>query len=289
MQPNLRKAANAAFIVALATLCITSVLAWGYLETRVNAQKNEVRNAGQLYGMRIVHRFHENVGPVYMLAAAIKQNPGGFSSFDVIAEDLIRMFPMVRAIELAPGGVVRSIYPLKGNEQVLGHDLLKDRDRNKEAHQALVKRQLVVAGPFDLLQGGVGVIARYPIFLSGNLGQNNFWGFSIVLLHVSELLDIAGLSEFERADYVYEMCRVPPDATECKVFARSDGAVLTDPVRIDIDLPGATWQLAIQPRGAWLPGAIYVAIALSVLIFSLLSGVGLFRLMSGTWPFSGTR
>jgi sensor domain CHASE-containing protein len=57
-------------------------------------------------------------------------------------------YPGVMSLQLAPNGVVRQIYPLKGNEKALGHNLLADPARNKEAFIARNSGQMTLAGPF---------------------------------------------------------------------------------------------------------------------------------------------
>lgn len=257
-------------------------VAWSYLLGLKEVRQYAASTLAQGFALRLVERFHETVGPVFMLAAMVRQSPGGVPNFELAAADLVYEFPLIRALELAPGGVVTSVYPLSGNEAIVGHDLLKDRERNKEAHMALVKRQLTLAGPFELRQGGLGAVARYPIFISGANGKSSFWGFSIAVINVPELLAIAGQMEIERGGYDHQLCRVPLGEEGCKIFAAQGDASMADAISLRIGLPNNNWLLSLVPKGGWISLSEKLLVVGLVLIASLLMGAGLFLLLTRT-------
>ena len=45
-------------------------------------------------------------------------------------------------MELVPGGIIQHVYPLQGNENVIGYNILKDSTRSKEAFRAIKKNEL---------------------------------------------------------------------------------------------------------------------------------------------------
>lgn len=234
---------------------------------RANAQALAFTHA-----QRMVQRLQDAMAPAYMLAALVQQSRGKLDDFDAVGEQLLQSFPMARAVQLAPGGVIRQSYPLQGNEKAIGHDLLKDRERNREAHIAVATRQLTVAGPFNLLQGGVGAIGRYPIFLSDRTGRESFWGFTTVLIRVPELLNTAGVLELSREGYRYEICRIPPDSHECDVFARSGEGRPEAPVIVPVDVPNGHWQLALAPEGGWISKSERLMLVAAVVLVAVLLG-----------------
>lgn len=236
--------------VALALL-LGSAVGISLQQSMLAVKRGAARDLAFSHAQRVVQRMQEALGPAYMLASLVQQGEGRVADFDAVGEELLQAFPMARAVELAPGGVVRQVYPLQGNESIVGHDLLKDRGRNQEAHIALARRQLTVAGPFELIQGGVGAVGRYPVFLTERNGRSRFWGFTIVLIHVPELLNTAGILDITREGYRYELCRLPPDGKDCTVFARFGDGPLEDPVTVPIDVPNGHWQLSISPEEGW--------------------------------------
>lgn len=275
MKGSLGRPWSAAIAVSLLALLVLSGLGWGYIHYLKSSKQQIGRSLAQGFALRISQRTNESVSPVYMLASLVKQNMGKIPDFEKVAPDLIQEFPLARALELAPAGVVRQVYPLHGNEGIIGHDLLKDRERNREAHIALAKRQMMLAGPFELIQGGLGAVARYPVFLPGPQGKSTFWGFAIVLLHVNELLVTAGRLELERKGFDFQICRVMRDVEGegCKIFARSAESELSDPLTVMIELPNNQWQLSVAPVDGWVSRGEWLAVILFVLGGALLAGV----------------
>jgi len=98
----------------------------------------------------------------------------------------------VSNLQLAPGGVITHIYPLAGNEAAIGQDILKDDKRRNDAIQAVEDRELTLAGPFELLQGGTAVIGRNPVYLSQSDGTERLWGFTSALILMEDLLGNQG-------------------------------------------------------------------------------------------------
>lgn len=272
-------ARRTAVIVSLLGCLVFGGLGWSYLQNLMEVRQHAASVLGQSFALRVVERFHETVGPVFMLASLVQRSSDGVSNFDAAAAELIYEFPLIRALELAPGGVVTMVYPLSGNESILGHDLLKDRERNKEAHAALVKRQMTLAGPFELKQGGLGAVARYPIFVRGAKGKSSFWGFSIAVINVPELLAIAGEMELERAGYDYSLCRVPPGENQCKAFARHGKEVSDESVVVRIGLPNNNWLLSLVPSAGWISPFERMLVVGLVLIAALAAGAAQFLLL----------
>jgi len=275
MKRNFERPWFAAMATVLIALAVFSCAGWAYVHY-LKASKQQIgRSLAQAFALRISQRTSETVSPVYMLASLVKQNTGNIPDFEKTASDLISEFPLVRALELAPAGVVRQVYPLHGNEAIIGHDLLKDKERNREAHIALAKRQMMLAGPFDLIQGGLGAVARYPVFLTGSQGKNTFWGFTIVVIRVNELLISAGQMELERNGYGFQICRVMPEVEEgnCKVFVRTSETEMHDPLVVMVELPNNQWQLSVTPVAGWVSRGEWMAIVAFIIGGALLAGL----------------
>jgi sensor domain CHASE-containing protein len=253
-------------------------MAWSYYQG-INIAKQQVgRDVAQNFSLRIVERLYESIGPTYMLASLVRKNNGIILDFDVWAADLIHEFPLLRTLELAPGGVVTHVFPLQGNEIVIGHDLLKDKARNKDAHLAVSKRQMSVSGPVNLMQGGSAAIARYPIFIQHPNGRSYFWGFSIALVNIEDLLAVAGEMELERAGFDYQLCRVTADTDKCEVFAWRGRTVSENHTTVKIGLPNANWLLTLSPTAEVGFITLKIWLFMAVVAASLMVAGGLYLL-----------
>jgi len=192
--------------------------------------------------------------------------------FEKIATHLIDAHPAVSSLQYAPGGIVRYVVPLRGNESAIGHNLFEDPKRNKEAYVAIEKRRLTVAGPFELIQGGFALAARLPIFQTKNR-KDVFWGFSTVLIRISDLLNVSNFSMLETQGYEWVLWRVHPDTEVAHIFSGSSDSLINDSVQLTIQVPNASWNLNIKPRQGWLAGEHW-RLTLEIGILLLISGFG---------------
>ena len=275
---NVRQAALIAGGIAVLVLTALGCLSLKHLE---NVRQADAHKFGYGFSLHLLERFHETLGPVFLMAGRVDQKTGRVQEFEEHAAGLLRDFPLVRALELAPGGIVRLVYPLRGNESIIGHDLLLDKGRNKEAHQALARHQMVVAGPLELKQGGIGAIARYPIFQVGPDGRSTFWGFSIAVIDFPALMRVAGEAEFARQGYLYQLCWVPYGETECKVVLGDQDLPVDDAVKSKLLLPTAEWQLAVVPVKGWITLFDKLLVLLLILLGSAGASTLTYRLLSG--------
>jgi len=250
----------------------------GYIHgMHVEARRTETQMIAQGYAQRIQERLQTALVSTHVLGAMVKQSRGRIAHFDDDAAELLTLFPSVSALQLAPDGVIREIYPLAGNEAALGHDLLADRKRNREAAAAVTTRQLTLAGPFRLVQGGMGTVGRLPVFLSTDRGENYFWGFAIALIRVPNLLDASGVTGLARSGFRYELWRTHPDTDQKEVFASSGDAAPENPVEYVFTVPNGRWVLAIAPDQGWLDNTDY----LEIFGLSLLAAIAVTMLQYG--------
>jgi sensor domain CHASE-containing protein len=265
------------------SLCL-SLATIGYIhKTHVEIRRIETRVLAQGYAQRIQERLQSALISTHVLASYVKQSDGQISNFNENSAELLSLFPNVSALQLAPDGVIREIYPLEGNETAIGHDLLADKKRNREAMEAINKRQLTLAGPFELIQGGVGTVGRLPIFLTNERKESHFWGFAIALVRISSLIESSGLSGLSKAGYRYELWRTHPDTGERHVFSRSHAEPLDQPAEYVITIFNGNWILSLMPEDGWTTQADYAEIIglslLSSLIITLLQYMSLIRLL----------
>ena len=112
----------------------------------------------------------------HALATLVRQGRGRVDNFETLAEEMIQVHGGITALQLAPGGTISQVVPLKGNESVIGFSPLRDPVQGAETQRVVETRRLGLTGPFDLRQGGVGVVGRQPVFLADANGVEHFWG-----------------------------------------------------------------------------------------------------------------
>ena len=85
--------------------------------------------------------------------------------FERLAATLFSEKSQLRNIAVAPNFVVKLVYPLAGNEKVLGFDLSKEGAQRETVLKVRDTGELVLAGPVNLVQGGTGFVGRFPVFV----------------------------------------------------------------------------------------------------------------------------
>lgn len=206
------------------------------------------------------------------LLATMLQQYGEIRDFDAVAAGIIRNFGAIGTLQLAPEGIVSHAYPLAGNESAIGHNLLADPARRDDAQAAIKSRKLTVSAPVNLIQGGKAIIARLPVFRRNASGREQFWGFTIALIRIPDLVESAQLRGLTQEGYNFTLVYQRKGSTDFSLIANGGAKELTSPSSRMIELPGGdTVTLRAEPRDGWatLP-TLYVEGALLVLASLLL-------------------
>ena len=136
--------------------------------------RQSVRYLAKSHGGEITRQIRTSVSSLQALeGVVIVAGPNSsFEEFDVMADILIRTYGGIANLQLAPFGRIERVHPLvdadQDNRAALGHALLLDPARKASALATIKAQRTVVAGPLRLLQGGIGAIARRPIFSSSS-------------------------------------------------------------------------------------------------------------------------
>ncbi|MEO5332573.1 MAG: PAS domain S-box protein [Magnetococcus sp. YQC-5] len=241
---------------------ITTFAFMGLLWTmdQLQAQKHHIQNRAEVQNVLSVvranlesalnHRLHLIRG----LTAFVTANPN-FSSteFHAFVSELGANLKGVRSLQLAPNAVVTHIHPEKGNEAAKGHDLLQDPQRRHAVLRAIEKKQFIIAGPVELLQGGKALIGRTPIFLTTPVQPDQpayFWGLAIILLDFEPILQESGLLSH---DLQFDFALRGKDGLGASgdPFFGNPRIFQADPVLQNVTLPNGSWQIAALPRQGW--------------------------------------
>jgi PAS domain S-box-containing protein len=264
-----------AILAFLAATLVSGAIVWYSELVSRDDEKEHVSRMAATFATSLEGDVGRALSATYALAALVRHQGGIPQDFNAIASQLLQQYPGVAALALAPGGIVGPIVPLAGNEKAIGHDLLKDPTRDKEAFLARDTGQLTLAGPFNLIQGGVAAAGRLPIFFDQPAGQRSFWGFANVLIRFPEAVHSTGLPRLQDGGYAYELWRVHPD-TKQRVNIAAGGGPMREPVNLPVTVPNATWTLSVAPMAGWgqsfrLAGKLTLSALFSVMMGALAS------------------
>lgn len=178
---------------------------------------------------------------------------------------------IIKAIELAPDGVVKDIYPLKGNEAAFGIDMLNSPARKHEANLAMKSGQYTIAGPYELNQGGLGSLLFEPIYITDKSGEKSFWGFSILVLDWNRFLEELELDKLTDASYCYQMWKKDGNSGKKTIIAQGGDAIHKGAVQIRCKVPNDTWYFEIIPHTGWVTvkqQALVFLVAVSIAVLA---------------------
>lgn len=176
---------------------------------------------------------------------------------------------IIKVIEQAPDGVVKDIYPLKGNEAAFGIDMLNNPARKHEANLAMKSGQYTIAGPYELNQGGLGSLLFEPIYITDKSGEKSFWGFSILVLDWNRFLE--ELDKLTDASYCYQMWKKDGNSGKKTIIAQGGDAIHKGAVQISCKVPNDTWYFEIIPHTGWVTvkqQALVFLVAVSIAVLA---------------------
>lgn len=205
------------------------------------------------------------------LTLALTVNDDGVPmNFEVIADKLVKSNPEFQAVQLVPNGVIKYLYPLKGNEGALNVDLFKSPAITQlEMKKAIDRKKMYFQGPVKLNQGGIGVVGRMPMFIKGK-----FWGFSAVVIKLDVLFKNAGIDNEKYQDYKFQFSKVNAITKKEEFFIPLNINYLQKQSKSIIFTEG-DWKLSlinVNPYDTWfnLISAILFGLGLTVLSTYLL-------------------
>jgi diguanylate cyclase (GGDEF)-like protein len=283
----------------LVSIVFCTFLVSATIVNRTNVTK--LRTEQQIFEK--THRLSETITKLLYktqaLAAIVIQGNGSIESFDIIAPTIVDD-PFIQNVILAPDCIVKKVFPLAGNENILGWNYLDGRDGNKEAIAARDLGELVLGGPINLVQGGKGIFGRMPVYIETPQGQK-FWGLVSVTLKFPEVLEYAELEVLETYGYAYELWRISPDTNERQIIAGShENTKMTSRyIEKPVQILNAEWYLRVSPVLMWYnyPENIALVIAgfcISLVVlfvmqnnYDLKNVQNVFELMAITDPLTG--
>jgi PAS domain S-box-containing protein len=150
----------------------------------------ELTREAQAMHLRLEKALESRVNAARHLGAFL-QARGRLSEeeFTVFARRLLEYNRSVRALQLTDETTqVIYVYPPAGNRITITDPmvLIDDPLRGRYVREAIDGKTMTVQSPFELRQGGLGIVARNPIFTSGT-----FRGLAIAVLDVPVMIEEA--------------------------------------------------------------------------------------------------
>lgn len=207
-----------------------------------------VRDQVSLVRAKLEGNINANIQLVRGLVSTITTEPNlGQLRFEALAKNLFEEDGQLRSVAIAPDLIVTMIYPEAGNEKALGFNYREAPAQRTSVFAARATGQLVLVGPISLVQGGQGFVARFPVFVH-DVEPPRFWGIVSAVIDTERLYTDSGLRD---PNLSIDIAITDKSATAESREPFFGTALTGEPVRAEVFLPPARWEISAQPKKGW--------------------------------------
>lgn len=188
--------------------------------------------------------------------------------FDSISKDIISQNQFIDALQLVEGTIITKTFPLSGNEVVINYDIINHPGVKSGIKEALERKSLYFQGPFNLKQGGKGIVGRLPI-----IKNNEIWGFAAVIIKAHTLLNAIGIETNGRNEtFLYDLIKVEENYDESAFYFNHE-INYEEGIHYKDFVPLGNWFIYVKYVNA---PHLYKAIPFSILGLLFASVLGVF-------------
>lgn len=228
-----------------------------FASRHLSEQRLTVVEKLSLVRSRLEGNLYSNLYLLNGMSASISINPDlSQQQFNDLAAKLMLNPHALRNIAAAPDMVIRYVYPLKDNEKALGLDYTKHKAQRDVTLKARDLNTMMIAGPVNLVQGGIGLIVRLPVYYRNERNQPKFWGIVSSVINTEKLYQQAGLLE-RNQDIEIAIRGRDSLGPHGDIFFGDPLIFKNSDVRQQVILPYGSWQMVAQPQGGWVNQSPY--------------------------------
>ena len=271
--------------VLFSSFILTQRVANYFVEERIAKEKQLVQHTAQTTALHFESKIEK-----YLSAADFLKNylllhgeEVTAAAFPMLAPSIMDNNGVIQCIELAKDGTIDYVYPLKGNKHVLGLNLLTAEKRSFEASIARKTGKYTIAGPFSLVQGGIGALLLDPIYVQNSMGKNEFWGFAVVVIDWEAFVDEVNLQHLEKSGYHYSIWHKDPYTGQKANIAASEQPVSDKAIQVSCPMPNDLWYVDIEVAGGWIAPVIQEAYLGFAMLISILLTIGYWQFATGRY------
>ena len=261
-------------IIFLVTLSIGLLIVNNYHSLWKKEQTMLMSELVASQGSIIQRYLSQALSATHTLKSLVEVEQGKVKNFNAYAKNIFDSLDGISNVQLAPNGIVRHVYPLEGHEKAIGHNILKDDKRRDIATLAITNRELTLAGPFELVQGGTAVVGRNPIFLKNSDEKEIFWGFASVVVFLDDLLSATDLDTLKAKGYHYQLSNIHGNTENIFAQSHSDMGSAETIIKHKLAVPNGHWLLCVgREPDFWNHVALGLQLLLAVCLSALIAHI----------------
>jgi diguanylate cyclase (GGDEF)-like protein len=239
---------------AVALVTMVFIFFFADWQVRYSSERDMRQQVSETLGKirtRLENDIHGNVKLVQGYVAVLETEPDmDQARYSELGARIVTGDTPIRNVAAAPGFVVSLVYPIKGNERVVGLDYTKNDTQRAAALRVRDTKQLLLTGPVKLVQGGEAVIARFPVIDARPDGSGHFWGIVSAVFDLQKLYQSSGLLSDDLAIEVAIETEKSGKVDPAPFFGQA--SILTQsPVEMTMPLGHEDWRFSAIPKGGW--------------------------------------
>ncbi len=166
------------------------------------------------------------------------------------------------SVQMIPNGIVRYIYPMEGNETLVGTDVMEGEEA-EALEEASKSGESVVTGPYFVAKIGLGMNFRMPVYYE----NGDLWGYTSLTMRLPEALEPLALSRLTDLGYDYELFYLDESKGGKKERVAGTIKAMDDATVTEFSIRDKTWHLVIRPIAGWINiGAVFLTVLGAVLL-----------------------
>ena len=240
------------FATFIACTAFISIVALGGYWTHsmnkaaINQQTSTLSSLSRSQAAFLERRLSTAFTATQILAYEVEHHDGEYYWFDEYSNTLLNSIDGIESLQLAQDAIINKIFPLEGNEAAIGLNILSNTQHKEEALSAIKNRKLISVGPVNLVQGGIAVIGRAPVYLYRGTQREIFWGFASAVINLNKLIEATQLKDLINEGYRYDLSRINIISGQEVMLSKSEQPLTEVQASADLIIPAGQWKLTIS-------------------------------------------
>lgn len=259
---------NTAWIIFFLSLSLTMYLSYTEYQLRLSIEREEVIYKLNELENRLYSALNNGVSAVKTLGFFAQNQENIIDDFEKIGKEILDSNPLVDVIQYLDSGTIVAVYPLAGNEVVIGYDVLADPRINKEVMEAINRKEVFFSGPIQLKQGGVGIVGRYPIFENEKLK-----GLSAIIIYTETIFEKGKLIDDSEENFTVKLSKKNVNTGEIENYIPQSNPSFPSGYLASTPIEAGNWTLSVQLNESTALSEGLFAISLRIILSIVLGYV----------------
>ncbi len=206
----------------------------------------------------------------------IAQNPLKYS------DDLNKLYEMISkqsaiyVLEIVEKNNIKHVYHMNKNDIIYSNHTLDDIENNEDYLFSKKSQRTIISSLLNFIQTEEGIILRTPVYYkSGEL-----WGFTTVVLKISDIFSYTGLTNLTKEKYNYELFYFDENNKKTLINSNITEKQKIDSVNAKINVYRRDWILNIAPKKGWIPLYVIVIEIMTELFFASVITIILYKIIA---------